>query len=135
MDAGLEAPGGEDAADRSRVVAGVPVAIEMRLDRHSPDRDYPDRGGLVLSGRMSAPVDAEFTGVVPPANFLVAAIEPPSEVNGNAAHDDDPFSTKSQRLICPEDASPPGGCFSRSRASQRRSSAGGWAHISRRSRA
>ncbi|GHH25313.1 hypothetical protein GCM10008023_38550 [Sphingomonas glacialis] len=38
MDAGLEASSGEDAGARSRVIIGVPVAIEMRLDRdqHSP---------------------------------------------------------------------------------------------------
>jgi hypothetical protein len=38
VDTGLEAPSGEDAADRPRVIAGVSVAIEMRLnlDRNSP---------------------------------------------------------------------------------------------------
>jgi len=30
VDAGLEAPSGEDAADRSGAVAGGPIAIEMR---------------------------------------------------------------------------------------------------------
>jgi hypothetical protein len=72
VDAGLETPSGEDAADRPRVIAGVPFGIEMRLDlgRQSSGRVPSDRWTLVLSGRMSAPIGAEFAGVVVPATFL-----------------------------------------------------------------
>ena len=38
VDVGLEATSGEGAADLARVIADVPIAIEMRLEfnRHSP---------------------------------------------------------------------------------------------------
>src|SRR3546814_14727009 len=74
VDAGLEATGGEDAANRARVIAGVPVAIEMHLNlvRHR------FRAGLVPVGEGGAEgsqlrVGAKFAGlVVPPAFFRTA---------------------------------------------------------------
>ena len=131
MDAGLEASSGEAAADLARVIADVPVAIEMRLNlqRHRPGAVRVTLGKGDAEGGQRR-VGAEF-GILVPATFLGTAIEPLGEVNGNAAHDDDPFSSMSPRLICPKDVSPPGDGFSRSRASQQRSSPGDWAHISR----
>lgn len=67
MDAGLEATGGEDAADRARVIADVPVAIEMHLNlvRHR------FRAGLVPVGEGGAEgsqlrIGAEFAGISVP---------------------------------------------------------------------
>src|SRR3546814_17997314 len=67
VDAGLEATGGEDAANRARVIAGVPVAIEMHLNlvRHR------FRAGLVPVGEGGAEgsqlrVGAKFAGLVVP---------------------------------------------------------------------
>src|SRR3546814_17409191 len=67
VDAGLEATGGGDAANRARVIAGVPVAIEMHLNlvRHR------FRAGLVPVGEGGAEgsqlrVGAKFAGLVVP---------------------------------------------------------------------
>ena len=50
MNAGLEAPSGKDAADLARVIAGVPITIELHLNlvRHG------FRPGLVAVGKGSA---------------------------------------------------------------------------------
>jgi hypothetical protein len=66
VDAGLEAPSGEDAADRPRVVASVPVAIEMRLKlgRHSPGTIFVTVGEGDAEGGQRR-VGAEFAGIVP----------------------------------------------------------------------
>jgi len=111
VDAGLEATSREDAADHARVIANVPIAIEMRLNL---ERNRPG-AILVTLGKGDAEggqrqVGAEFAGIVIPATFLGTAIEPLGEVNGNAAHDDDPFSSMSPRLICPK-VPPPGRLF------------------------
>ncbi len=118
MDVGLEATGGEDAADLARVIADVPIAIEMRLNlqRHHPGTVLVTLGKGDAEGGQRR-VGAEFAGVIVPATFLGTAIEPLGEVNGNAALGDDPFPSMSPRLICPKYASSPGDCFSRSRAS------------------
>lgn len=118
MDVGLEATSGEDAADLTRVIADVPIAIETRLNLQR----YRPGTVLVILGKGDAEggqcrVGAEFPGIVVPATFLETAIEPLDEVNGNAVHADDPFSSMSPRLICPKGTSRPGDCFSRSRAS------------------
>lgn len=54
MDAGLEAPSGEGAADRSRVIGGVPVAIEMGLGSgNCPAATRADRAASALSDLAS----------------------------------------------------------------------------------
>ena len=112
MDVGLEATSREDAADLARVIPHVPVAIEMRLNlqRHRPGTALVTLGKGDAEGGQCR-IGAEFAGIVVPATLLGIAIEPLGEVNGNAAHGDDPFSSMSPRLICPKDASPPGDCF------------------------
>ena len=67
MDVGLEATSAEDAADLARVIADVPIAIEMRLNlqRHRPavvlvTLGKDDAGGWCRVG-------AEFAGIIVPA--------------------------------------------------------------------
>ena len=112
MNAGLEATSGEDTADLASVIADVPITIEIRLKLQLNRPSVV----LVTLGKGDAEggkcrIGAEFAGIVVPATLLGIAIEPLGEVNGNAAHGDDPFSSMSPRLICPKDASPPGDCF------------------------
>jgi hypothetical protein len=108
VDVGLEATSREDAADLTRVIPHVPVAIEMRpnLQRHRPGAVLVTLGKGDAEGGQRR-VSAEFAGILVPATFLGTAIEPLGEVNGNAAHDDDPFSSMSPRLVCPK-VPPPG---------------------------
>ena len=64
MDVGLEATSAEDAADLARVIADVPIAIEMRLNlqRHRPGTVVVTLGkGDTGGGQCRA--SAEFAGI------------------------------------------------------------------------
>ena len=96
MDAGLEVTSGEDAADLARVVAGVPVAIEMCLNlvrhrfRARASRVRRCKGGaedLVSSGSVQS--SPERSGSTNPNLLQGTAIGELDEIDGNvfAAHD------------------------------------------------
>ncbi len=67
MDVGLEAPSGEDTADLARVIADVPIAIEMRpnLQRHRPSVVLVTLGKGDATGSQCW-FGAEFAGISVP---------------------------------------------------------------------
>ena len=67
MDMGLEAPSGEDTADLARVIADVPIAIEMRpnLQRHRPSVVLVTLGKGDATGSQCR-FGAEFAGISVP---------------------------------------------------------------------
>jgi len=87
VDAGLEAPGGKDAADLPRVITGVPVAIEVGLNlvRHGFHPGFVPIGKGGAEGRQLR-IGAEFAGLVKPTALFRAAIGELDEIDGNAVH-------------------------------------------------
>jgi hypothetical protein len=87
VDAGLEAPGGKDAADLPRVITGVPVVIEVGLNlvRHGFHPGFVPIGKGGAEGRQLR-IGAEFAGLVKLTALFRAAIGELDEIDGNAAH-------------------------------------------------